>query len=80
MLMIYCPGCGAQTWLTGEGKCRGCGAVLRRCVDCANFISVRSQCRRLGIDVEQEEAEHPGALAVSAQCREYVPIAARMVA
>jgi len=53
-------------------------AILRRCVDCNNFVRGRFFCRRLESDMSARQAEEPGLLSPSTNCRFYQP-ASRIV-
>lgn len=72
VMQIPCPKCGATNWLENETKCHLCGAVLRRCIDCANFDREKLWCRVLQFDVMMRTATNPSLLASSVSCRSYV--------
>ena len=71
---IDCPKCGAENWLENQSKCLACGAVLRRCADCTHYDRKQSYCDSIRSDITLHEAENPGVLATSANCRFYSPL------
>ena len=70
-MQIICSSCGALNRLEYKAHCRRCQAVLRRCTDCSNFSRKRHRCRLLNQRVTTKEAERPGLLSASANCRLY---------
>lgn len=68
---ISCPNCGAENWLENQSRCFHCDAVLRRCIDCANYDRTYQKCRSLETEVELPEAENPTLLSVSTNCPGY---------
>jgi hypothetical protein len=70
-VQIKCSKCGAENWLENQSKCLQCGAVLRRCLDCANYQRTRQWCTSLDTDIELREAEQPSALASSVNCPKF---------
>jgi len=52
---IHCPNCGAENWLENQSRCLRCNAVLRRCVDCANYDAGKQTCTNLGTDVHEHQ-------------------------
>ncbi len=68
---LNCPMCGLENWLENQSRCLACGAILRRCADCASYDAGRELCRRLSIDVDRYEAENPGVLSNSTNCSGY---------
>ncbi len=77
---VSCPECGARNWLENQNRCLRCAAVLRRCVDCANYSPHVEVCGIFGVEIETSEATRPGSLAASATCRYYRPIPLRRAA
>lgn len=71
-MQIPCPKCSALNWLENETKCHLCGAVLRRCMDCANFDKAKMWCKPFEFDVTMRSATNPTLLASSVSCRNYV--------
>ena len=69
---VECPNCRQQVWLETHYECPHCGATVRRCLDCANFVRERNQCEELGIEISAEQAAKPTRLSVSAHCQSYV--------
>ena len=72
---IDCPKCGTENWLENQSKCLACGAVLRRCADCSLYDRTRSYCDSIKSDISPHEAENPGPLALSTNCRFSRPLA-----
>lgn len=68
---IKCPNCGAENWLENQSRCFHCNAVLRRCIDCTNYVRGTEMCRTLATDVALHEAEHPSVLSCSTKCPSY---------
>jgi len=68
---VKCPSCGTENWLENQSQCFKCGAVLRRCVDCANYDGERQVCRTTQAEVDSRDAERPGLLSVSTNCPGY---------
>ena len=71
-MQLACPKCGARNWLENERQCHICQAILRRCIDCANFNRTTNICKTLGIDLTPTQAANPTLLSTSTTCRAYV--------
>lgn len=70
---VLCHKCGAQNWLENQSRCLQCSAILRRCVDCANYDKRTRQCSALRAEIDVSDAESPSLLSTSTNCREYRP-------
>jgi hypothetical protein len=68
--LVKCAGCGAMIHLGGQTQC-GCGAIVRRCVDCSNYEAAQEYCNSLLTEVDPREAINPSRLSVSASCPRY---------
>ncbi len=68
---VNCPKCGAQNWLDNQSRCFQCNAVLRRCIDCANYERSAETCKALSTDVDLYEAENPSLLSCSTNCTNF---------
>jgi hypothetical protein len=72
-MFVRCHGCGGKQQLDTRRYCELCGAVLRRCADCANYAAGSSRCAPKNAVIEEWEAKKPGALALSVNCPDYQP-------
>jgi len=72
---IACHHCGEKQWFDMRRNCELCGSTLRRCVDCTHYDRPGQKCQATGGEIDLQEAEQPGALAVSALCQQYRPVA-----
>ncbi len=70
---ISCPECGTENWLENQSRCLRCSAILRRCVNCANYSPRDRLCRPHRIEVDRREAESPSLLSCSTNCRDFRP-------
>ncbi len=70
---VLCYECGAENWLENEVRCRGCGAVLRRCIDCSSYDRQTEACQSQKIEIDAYEAEHPSLLGTSTNCHQFRP-------
>lgn len=68
---IKCPQCASVNWLENQSRCLQCNAILRRCVDCANYDRGRQTCLNLDTDIDLHEAERPSLLSISTNCARY---------
>jgi hypothetical protein len=73
MAEVLCPKCGVENWLENQSRCFQCGAVLRRCADCASYDDAGSFCREWRVEIDSDEAQQPGGLAVSVNCAPFRP-------
>ena len=73
---IRCPKCKAEVELDAKAKmtsCKGCRALLRRCLDCTKYNVTYSTCRVNNAAVDVGEASYPTYSSPSVYCREYDP-------
>lgn len=72
---ITCPKC-KQVQEADEktATCPNCRAVLRRCVDCANYDPRRSFCTVSNQPIDTGESNYPTYSSPSTYCREFAPL------
>jgi hypothetical protein len=68
--LVKCAKCSAMIHLEGQTQC-GCGAVIRRCVDCSNYDAGQEYCKSLRTEIHPHEAVNPSVLSVSSNCRRF---------
>jgi len=72
-MYIRCPKCGDEQWLETRQRCESCGAVLRRCIDCARYRKADETCGVTGFEIALYEAQSPTALSLSCMCKVFEP-------
>jgi hypothetical protein len=72
---INCPSCGTRNWLENQSRCFRCNAILRRCVNCANYDRRQRLCRLHNIEIDRNEAQSPSLLSSSTNCQAFRPAA-----
>lgn len=72
-MWMTCWQCGQEIWVETQRECRHCYHPAHRCADCVNYRDDDSFCRLLDVPVPAHEAEVPTRLALSFNCKDWLP-------
>lgn len=72
-MWMTCWQCGQEIWVETQRECRHCYHPAHRCADCVNYRAEDSMCRLLDVPIPVHEAEAPTRLALSFNCKDWLP-------